>query len=109
MNGKVYCCAKLTAKQNRNFQLQLILLLSMNNLLAQLKATNDTQQTQISSNNHINSSNNEPISDGFLKQALSDSRYLRRQLKCVLGEIPCDLVGRRLKSMFLKLAQLCSP
>lgn len=38
------------------------------------------------------------VSDEQLNTALSDQRYLRRQLKCALGEAPCDPVGRRLKS-----------
>ncbi|KOX69754.1 hypothetical protein WN51_05039 [Melipona quadrifasciata] len=39
------------------------------------------------------------VSDEQLNTALSDQRYLRRQLKCALGEAPCDPVGRRLKSL----------
>lgn len=38
------------------------------------------------------------VSDEQLNLALSDKRYLTRQLKCALGEAPCDPVGRRLKS-----------
>lgn len=38
------------------------------------------------------------VSDEQLNLALSDKRYLNRQLKCALGEAPCDPVGRRLKS-----------
>jgi len=38
------------------------------------------------------------ISDEQLNMALSDKRYLIRQLKCALGEAPCDPIGRRLKS-----------
>lgn len=38
------------------------------------------------------------ISDASLDAALQDSRYLTRQLKCALGEAPCDPVGKRLKS-----------
>lgn len=38
------------------------------------------------------------VSDDQLNMALSDKRYLARQLKCALGEAPCDPVGRRLKS-----------
>lgn len=38
------------------------------------------------------------VSDDQLNMALSDKRYLTRQLKCALGEAPCDPVGRRLKS-----------
>lgn len=40
------------------------------------------------------------VSDEQLNIALSDKRYLNRQLKCALGEAPCDPVGRRLKSTF---------
>ncbi|XP_046750261.1 ejaculatory bulb-specific protein 3-like [Diprion similis] len=39
------------------------------------------------------------VSDDQLESALSDKRYLMRQLKCALGEAPCDPVGRRLKSL----------
>lgn len=38
------------------------------------------------------------ITDEALDSTLNDSRYLMRQLKCALGEAPCDPVGRRLKS-----------
>ncbi|XP_050293651.1 ejaculatory bulb-specific protein 3-like [Anthonomus grandis grandis] len=40
-----------------------------------------------------------PISDEALEKTLSDKRYLQRQLKCAVGEAPCDSVGRRLKSL----------
>ncbi|XP_012257736.1 ejaculatory bulb-specific protein 3-like [Athalia rosae] len=39
------------------------------------------------------------VSDDQLEVALSDKRYLMRQLKCALGEATCDPVGRRLKSL----------
>nr|AQN78399.1 chemosensory protein 5 [Meteorus pulchricornis] len=39
------------------------------------------------------------ISDEQINMALNDRRYLRRQIQCVLGEAPCDPVGRRLKSL----------
>ncbi|XP_066244995.1 ejaculatory bulb-specific protein 3-like [Euwallacea similis] len=39
------------------------------------------------------------ISDEALEKSLTDKRYLQRQLKCALGEAPCDPVGRRLKSL----------
>lgn len=38
------------------------------------------------------------VTDAQLEMALKDKRYLQRQLKCTLGEAPCDPVGRRLKS-----------
>ncbi|CAH1397025.1 unnamed protein product [Nezara viridula] len=38
------------------------------------------------------------VSDEALETALKDRRYLTRQLKCALGEGPCDPVGRRLKT-----------
>lgn len=46
-----------------------------------------------------------PVSDASLDHALSDKRYLMRQLKCALGEAPCDPVGRRLKSMYTKIIE----
>ncbi|XP_011300672.1 putative odorant-binding protein A10 isoform X2 [Fopius arisanus] len=39
------------------------------------------------------------VSDDQLNIALNDLRYLKRQMKCALGEAPCDPVGRRLKSL----------
>ncbi|CAG9859425.1 unnamed protein product [Phyllotreta striolata] len=39
------------------------------------------------------------VSDEALEATLKDKRYLMRQLKCALGEGPCDPVGRRLKSL----------
>ncbi|KAL1506618.1 hypothetical protein ABEB36_005945 [Hypothenemus hampei] len=39
------------------------------------------------------------ISDEALEKTLTDKRYLQRQLKCAVGEAPCDPVGRRLKSL----------
>ncbi|XP_047121503.1 uncharacterized protein LOC124805103 [Schistocerca piceifrons] len=39
------------------------------------------------------------VSDQQLDHALADKRYLTRQLKCALGEAPCDPVGRRLKTL----------
>ncbi|KAJ8918061.1 hypothetical protein NQ315_011518 [Exocentrus adspersus] len=39
------------------------------------------------------------VSDEALESTLKDKRYLMRQLKCALGEAPCDPVGRRLKSL----------
>lgn len=46
------------------------------------------------------------VSDEQLNTALSDQRYLRRQLKCALGEAPCDPVGRRLKSACIVIGYL---
>ena len=49
------------------------------------------------------SSDQSRISDDQINIALNDERYLKRQLKCALGEAPCDLVGRRIKSkLFFK-------
>lgn len=48
------------------------------------------------------STTRQPISEESLNMALQDRRYLMRQLKCALGEAPCDPVGRRLKSKFSK-------
>lgn len=47
-----------------------------------------------------NATTRPPISDDALEKALTDKRYLQRQLKCALGEAPCDPVGKRLKSKF---------
>lgn len=41
-----------------------------------------------------------PVSDEALDYALNDKRYLMRQLKCALGEAPCDPIGKRLKSEY---------
>ncbi|XP_060526786.1 ejaculatory bulb-specific protein 3-like [Cylas formicarius] len=40
-----------------------------------------------------------PIADETLDSTLNDKRYLLRQLKCAIGEAPCDPVGRRLRSL----------
>lgn len=40
------------------------------------------------------------VSDTVLEDALNDKRFIQRQLKCALGEAPCDPIGKRLKSMF---------
>lgn len=39
-----------------------------------------------------------PVSDTTLEDALNDKRFIQRQLKCALGEAPCDPIGKRLKS-----------
>lgn len=39
-----------------------------------------------------------PVSDTALDDALNDKRFIQRQLKCALGEVPCDPIGKRLKS-----------
>lgn len=39
-----------------------------------------------------------PVSDTALEDALNDKRFIQRQLKCALGEAPCDPIGKRLKS-----------
>lgn len=51
-----------------------------------------------SDNSEEQQSGRSRVSDEQLNIALSDKRYLTRQLKCALGEAPCDPVGRRLKS-----------
>ena len=38
------------------------------------------------------------VSDTALDDALNDKRFIQRQLKCALGEGPCDPIGKRLKS-----------
>ncbi|KAJ2949540.1 hypothetical protein O0L34_g15460 [Tuta absoluta] len=39
------------------------------------------------------------VSDSALDEALQDKRFIQRQLKCALGEAPCDPVGKRLKTL----------
>ncbi|KAF4533375.1 hypothetical protein B566_EDAN002773 [Ephemera danica] len=39
------------------------------------------------------------VSDAQLLSAIQDSRYMRNQIKCTLGEGPCDPVGRKLKAL----------
>lgn len=41
-----------------------------------------------------------PVSDTTIEDALNDKRFIQRQLKCALGEAPCDPIGKRLKSKF---------
>ncbi|CAH0758129.1 unnamed protein product [Diatraea saccharalis] len=43
------------------------------------------------------------VSDTALEDALNDKRFIQRQLKCALGEAPCDPIGKRLKSKYLVL------
>ncbi|XP_063383414.1 ejaculatory bulb-specific protein 3-like [Cydia fagiglandana] len=40
-----------------------------------------------------------PVSDTALEDALNDKRFIQRQLKCALGEAPCDPIGKRLKTL----------
>nr|WPO56418.1 chemosensory protein [Leucinodes orbonalis] len=40
-----------------------------------------------------------PVSDTALEDALNDKRFIQRQLKCALGEGPCDPIGKRLKTL----------
>ncbi|XP_023947292.1 uncharacterized protein LOC112052443 [Bicyclus anynana] len=39
------------------------------------------------------------VSDTALEDALNDKRFIQRQLKCALGEAPCDPIGKRLKTL----------
>ncbi|CAG9116898.1 hypothetical protein JYU34_015734 [Plutella xylostella] len=39
------------------------------------------------------------VSESALEEALNDKRYIQRQLKCALGEAPCDPTGKRLKTL----------
>ena len=41
------------------------------------------------------------VSDTALEDALQDKRFIQRQLKCALGEAPCDPIGKRLKSKLI--------
>jgi hypothetical protein len=69
-----------------------ILLVLLCALLAAAMATESTD------NDEGQQTGRSRVSDEQLNMALSDKRYLNRQLKCALGEAPCDPVGRRLKS-----------
>lgn len=61
------------------------------------------------SDNEGQQSGRSRVSDEQLNMALSDKRYLNRQLKCALGEAPCDPVGRRLKSTSKPIATRSRP
>lgn len=37
------------------------------------------------------------VSEDVLDKALSDRRFIQRQLKCATGEGPCDPIGRKIK------------
>nr|APG32547.1 chemosensory protein [Conogethes punctiferalis] len=39
------------------------------------------------------------VTDTALEDALNDKRFIQRQLKCALGEAPCDPIGKRLKTL----------
>ncbi|XP_059061533.1 uncharacterized protein LOC131854434 [Achroia grisella] len=39
------------------------------------------------------------VADTVLDDALNDKRFIQRQLKCALGEGPCDPIGKRLKTL----------
>ncbi|KAK9752116.1 Insect pheromone-binding family, A10/OS-D [Popillia japonica] len=43
--------------------------------------------------------NRPQVPEEAIDRALKDTRYLMRQLKCAVGEAPCDQVGRRLKKL----------
>uniref|UniRef100_A0A023EFV3 Protein serine/threonine kinase n=1 Tax=Aedes albopictus TaxID=7160 RepID=A0A023EFV3_AEDAL len=58
-----------------------------------------TGSSSSSSSSSGSSPNKSQVSDEALDKALNDKRYLMRQLKCALGEVPCDPVGKRLKSL----------
>ncbi|KAF0767401.1 ejaculatory bulb-specific protein 3-like [Aphis craccivora] len=38
------------------------------------------------------------VSEDVLDKALSDRRFVQRQLKCATGEGPCDPIGRKIKA-----------
>nr|QKK82654.1 chemosensory protein [Histia rhodope] len=39
------------------------------------------------------------VTDTALDEALTDKRFIERQLKCAISEGPCDAIGRRLKTL----------
>lgn len=71
-------------------------------VIAQAAAQTPTTQsaaTTAASSSSSTTTGKSQVSDEALEKALSDKRYLMRQLKCALGEVPCDPVGKRLKSL----------
>lgn len=65
-----------------------------------------TKVTEVAKRTGKNSTPRPLISDEALEKALSDKRYLQRQLKCALGEAACDPVGKRLKSELIFVSLL---
>lgn len=47
----------------------------------------------------VESTTRPAVSDDVIENTLNDKRYVNRLLKCALGEVACDPVGRRLKSL----------
>ncbi|XP_062533291.1 uncharacterized protein LOC134202272, partial [Armigeres subalbatus] len=69
---------------------------------AQTPTTQSAATTAASSSSSSTTTGKSQVSDEALEKALSDKRYLMRQLKCALGEVPCDPVGKRLKIRFIR-------
>ncbi|EAT35447.1 AAEL012383-PA [Aedes aegypti] len=81
--------------------LVVVFMLAISQVAAQSSSTTTPEATSSSGNNGSSPStpNKSQVSDEALDKALNDKRYLMRQLKCALGEVPCDPVGKRLKSL----------
>uniref|UniRef100_A0A023EH22 Protein serine/threonine kinase n=1 Tax=Aedes albopictus TaxID=7160 RepID=A0A023EH22_AEDAL len=84
--------------------LAVVCTLAITQVAGQTPTTTATPEATGSSSSSSSSSsgsspNKSQVSDEALDKALNDKRYLMRQLKCALGEVPCDPVGKRLKSL----------
>uniref|UniRef100_A0A023EFI9 Protein serine/threonine kinase n=1 Tax=Aedes albopictus TaxID=7160 RepID=A0A023EFI9_AEDAL len=83
--------------------LAVVCTLAITQVAGQTPTTAATPEATGSSSSSSSSSGSSPnksqVSDEALDKALNDKRYLMRQLKCALGEVPCDPVGKRLKSL----------
>uniref|UniRef100_A0AAG5D0Z0 Chemosensory protein 1 n=1 Tax=Anopheles atroparvus TaxID=41427 RepID=A0AAG5D0Z0_ANOAO len=93
MTGKVSSCSSSSSPPARRFiglGLWAVMMAVVVLVLVQLAGMAEADATTTSRTQ---------VSDEALDKALSDKRYLMRQLKCALGEVPCDPVGKRLKSL----------
>ncbi|XP_065087220.1 ejaculatory bulb-specific protein 3-like [Ochlerotatus camptorhynchus] len=77
----------------------LVCVLAIAHVDAQTPAVSSSSSSSSSTGTSTGTVNKSQVSDEALDKALSDKRYLMRQLKCALGEVPCDPVGKRLKSL----------
>lgn len=41
------------------------------------------------------------VTTAQIEAVLKNDRYLKRQLECALGRAPCDMVGKKLKGIFI--------
>lgn len=101
-------CSKFSALSTRGavstciVMAVLVCVLTIHQVGAQTPAVSTTTTTasrSTSSGSSTGTGGKSQVSDEALEKALSDKRYLMRQLKCALGEVACDPVGKRLKSL----------